>query len=131
LLHTTLLSASNHVKAIKEDARREAEVTLRKARAVAERRTALAEQMERDREAAERELARLRALAQEMQAGLAGFLTTTLEQLQIEPQDRAPEPPPSGGVHEVLAGALEDTVRREGGEVAPGGGGVSPAPTEL
>jgi cell division septum initiation protein DivIVA len=128
LLGTTLLSATSHAMTIREEARRDAELTLRKARAAAERRTALAEQVDRDRAAAERELERLRRLAQEMQAGLADFLTNTLEQLQTEPEDGAaePEPEPLGPLHDTLAGALEEALKQEGDELSSESGGVAP-----
>ena len=67
------MSATNHAIAIRESARREAELTLRKARAEAEKIKAGAE---RERDAAQRELLRLRRITEQMRSGLSAFLTS-------------------------------------------------------
>jgi cell division initiation protein len=125
LVGKTMLAATSHAMTVREEARKEAELTLRKAQAERERRTALAGQIERDRADAERELLRLRRLANEMQSGLASFLTQTLEQLQPEAEARSAESPPAGGVQEVLAGALEAALEQKGDEPRPWGGDVT------
>jgi len=81
LLAETLISATNHAMAIRESARREAELTLRKARAEAERLKAGAE---RERDAAQRELLRLRRITEQMRSGLSAFLTSKVEELRLE-----------------------------------------------
>jgi hypothetical protein len=130
LLNRSVASASAFAKAAREEARREAELTLRKARAAAAKQAALAHQIERDRATAERELERVRGLAQEMQAGLADFLTTRLEQLHPEPEAPAAEPAPAEGVQEALAGALAETFKQEDNELPAEGGGVSSMSTD-
>ena len=81
LLAKTLMSATNHAIAIRESARREAELTLRKARAEAEKIKAGAE---RERDAAQRELLRLRRITEQMRSGLSAFLTSKVEELRLE-----------------------------------------------
>jgi cell division septum initiation protein DivIVA len=81
LMAKTLISATNHAIAIRESARREAELTLRKARAEAEKLKAGAE---RERDAAQRELLRLRRITEQMRNGLSAFLTSKVEELRLE-----------------------------------------------
>jgi cell division septum initiation protein DivIVA len=81
LMAKTLISATNHAIAIRESARREAELTLRKARAEAEKLKAGAE---RERDAAQRELLRLRRITEQMRSGLSAFLTSKVEELRLE-----------------------------------------------
>jgi cell division septum initiation protein DivIVA len=81
LLAKTLIAATNHAVAIRESARREAELTLRKARAEAETLKAGAE---RERDAAQRELLRLRTITEQMRSGLSAFLTSKVEELRLE-----------------------------------------------
>lgn len=81
LLTRTMLSATSHAVAIRESARREGELALRKARAEAERVKAGAE---RKRDEAQREMMRLRRITEEMRSGLAAFLTTKVEELRSE-----------------------------------------------
>jgi DivIVA protein len=81
LLAKTLIAATNHAIAIRESARREAELTLRKARAEAEKLKAGAE---RERDAAQRELLRLRTITEQMKSGLSAFLTSKVEELRLE-----------------------------------------------
>jgi cell division septum initiation protein DivIVA len=103
-----LLNATSYATRVREDARREAEVVLHKARARADtmlngvereraratrereqaererdRATREREQAEREREQAERELVRLRSLTTETRARLSAFLTTALEHLRL------------------------------------------------
>ena len=86
LVAKTLVSATAHAVTIREDARRDAELTLRKARAEADRRKAAAE---RERDDAIRDLLRLRRLTEQMREGLSAFLTATVEELQLEDTNRA------------------------------------------
>jgi hypothetical protein len=81
LLVDTLLSATRHATAIRESARRDAELALRKARIEAAERRDTAE-LERDRAIAE--LLRLRQITQRMRSGLSTFLAATVEELRLE-----------------------------------------------
>jgi len=84
LLVDTLLSATGHATAIRESARRDAELALRKARIEAAERREAAE-AERDRAMAE--LLRLRQVTERMQSGLSTFLAATVEELRREGLD--------------------------------------------
>ena len=86
LLVKTLLSATSHATAIRESARQEAEVTLRKARVEAEELKAGAI---RERDDARRELMRLRRITEQMRSGLSAFLTEKVEELRLETEDEA------------------------------------------
>ena len=86
LLVKTLLSATSHATAIRESARQEAEVTLRKARIEAEELKAGAI---RERDDARRELMRLRRITEQMRSGLSAFLTEKVEELRLETEDEA------------------------------------------
>ena len=84
LVAKTLVAATGHATTIKENARREAEQLLTKVRGELDRRIEQAERVERERVQAERELVRLRHLAQEMQISLESFLTEALGQLAAD-----------------------------------------------
>lgn len=81
LMVDTLLLATRHAAAIRENARREAELTLRKARIEASDRKGTAE-LERDHAMAE--LIRLRRITERMRSGLSTFLASTVDELQRE-----------------------------------------------
>ena len=81
LVADTLLTATRHATAIRESARRDAELALRKASAEAAKRTSAAER-QRDRTMAE--LLRLRRITEQMRNGLSTFLTATVEELRQE-----------------------------------------------
>jgi cell division initiation protein len=103
LLVSTLVSATSHARAMRESARREAELILRKARAEAQKRNAA---VERATSNAERELLRLRQITEQMRRGLSGFLTAKLEELQIETEQEVPTAEPKV----ELEAALESVV---------------------
>jgi hypothetical protein len=113
----TLVSATSHAAAIRESARQDAELILRKARVEVERRRASA-----DRE--RRELLRLRRITEQMKRGLAGLLTAKLEELQLDIED---EMPPDAEQETELATALESRLEgdskraatSESGSLAP------------
>jgi len=108
LVIKTLISATSHATAIRESARREAELTLRKARAEAEKRKAGAE---RERDDARNELLRLRRITEQMRSGLSAFLTAQVEELRLETE----EEPASGqnqGLEAALGSALEGQTAR-------------------
>jgi cell division septum initiation protein DivIVA len=130
LLVKTLLSATNHAAAIRESARREAELTLRKARIEAERLKAGAE---RERDDASHELVRLRRITEQMRNGLSAFLTAKVEELQVETGEEAMPSRQENELEAALGSALEGrsaTELRSGAESAsPTAGGSEPRRT--
>ena len=84
LIAKTLVSATSYGTVIRENARREAELALHKARAEAERLKARAV---RERDDARRELLRLRRTTEQMRNGLSEFLTSKVEELEVEIDD--------------------------------------------
>jgi len=84
LIAKTLVSATSYGTVIRENARRDAELALRKARAEAERLKARAL---RERDDARRELLRLRRITEQMRNGLSEFLTAKVEELEVEIDD--------------------------------------------
>ena len=81
---TLFLSVTDYAEKVREGARRDADLALRKARARVDKLDAMARDLERtEREvvAARDELARVQALTEETRARLAAFLTTGLESL--------------------------------------------------
>jgi cell division septum initiation protein DivIVA len=122
LVSKTLLEASSHATTIREKAREEAELILRKASAELEDRAALTERAEREQADAERELLRLRQLAQEMQQGLAGFLTQTLAQLRPEARPATADQHPAAESEGALVSALEAALKQNDDEPRSGGG---------
>ena len=108
----TLRAATSHAIAIRESARREAELTLRKARAEAEKQKAA---VERERNDARDELLRLRQVTEEMRRGLTAFLTERVEELRLESEEDVPAPEEQE-LDQVLGSLVE-------------AGGTSPGPT--
>jgi cell division initiation protein len=104
LVTKTLLSATSHATAIRESARREAELTLRKARGKAEKRKAAAE---RERDDARRELLRLRRITEQMRTGLSSFLTAKVEELRLEETEEAPTSAQDAELDAALGTAIE------------------------
>jgi cell division septum initiation protein DivIVA len=113
LLVNTLVSATSHATAMRESARREAELILRKARAEARKRKAA---VERTRGDAERELLRLRQITEQMRRGLSVFLTEKLEELQLEVGANAPTPEPKAELETALESAVDARLK---GAAAP------------
>jgi cell division septum initiation protein DivIVA len=113
----TLVSATSHATAIRESARQDAELILRKARVEVERRKAAA-----DRE--RRELLRLRRITEQMKRGLAGLLTAKLEELQLDIEDEMPAAEEETELATALGSRLEGDSKRaptsESGSLAPG-----------
>jgi hypothetical protein len=95
----TLLVAATHAMRVREDARRDATLALKKARAQADE---MLGGLERRRAELEREVERLRQATDETRAVLAGFLSNALETLG--PGGDAP-------VDASLRDALESTLR--------------------
>jgi cell division septum initiation protein DivIVA len=118
LVSKTLLSATSHATAIRESARREAELTLRKARVESEKRKTGVEQ---ERDEARRELLRLRRITEQMRRGLSAFLTAKVEELQLEAEGGAPASGQKQELDAVLGSAIEAqaaTVAGTGSEPA-------------
>jgi hypothetical protein len=104
------LSATNYAEWVRENARRDAELALRKARARVARLERVArdlERTERELDRARRELADLQALADETRTKLSAFLTTGLEMLG---DDRPDESQNHGA--EPAVGELHETLQR-------------------
>jgi cell division septum initiation protein DivIVA len=100
----TLRSATSHATAIRESARREAELTLRKARAEAEKRKST---VERERDDARNELLRLRRVTEQMRMGLTAFLTEKVEELRLESEEDEPASDQGQELDVVLGSAVE------------------------
>jgi cell division septum initiation protein DivIVA len=105
LVTKTLISATSHATAIRESARREAELTLRKARAEAEKRMS---GVERERDDARNELLRLRRITEQMRRGLSEFLTAKVEELRLEGEEGVPSSGQSQELDAVLGSAVEE-----------------------
>ena len=119
LLVKTLLGATRHATAIRESARQEAELTLRKARVEAEKLKAGAV---RERDDARRELMRLRRVTEQMRSGLSAFLTGKVEELRLEIGDGGMPSGPEDDLEAALADVLEGrsaTEERSPPERAP------------
>jgi len=115
------LSATNYAQWVRENARHDAELALRKARARVDRLEATANELERtERELARRleELARLQLLTDETRTRLSTFLAAGLEALSSEGEpgqaDRAQ--PELGDLQETLHGRLAPTPEPPPGE---------------
>lgn len=108
----TLVSATTHAAAIRESARREAELMLRKARAEVERRKAAADQ-ERQ------ELMRLCRITEQTKRGLAGLLTAKLEELGLDVEDELPLPEHETELAAALESGLEDKLQRAATSESP------------
>jgi len=103
LLARTLVSATSQATAIRESARREAELALRKARVEAERLKAGAA---RERDEARRETIRLRRVTEQMRSGLSAFLTEKVEELRVE-AERATDSRERDDLETVLSSEVE------------------------
>ena len=116
LFVSTLVSANSHAIAIRESARRDAELLLRKARAEAQKRNAAAQRrnaaVERARDDAERELLRLRRITEQMRSGLSGFLTAQLEELQHEAEQESRTAQPNAELETALDRAVGAQLKR-------------------
>ena len=108
------LSATKYLEWIRENARRDAELALRKARARAEKFDKTARELERtelELARAQKELARLQALTEETRARLSAFLKAGLQVLDSEPaaiQKDIPAPE-LGDLQETLQEQLAST----------------------
>jgi hypothetical protein len=109
----TLRSAMSHATAIRESARREAELTLRKARAEAEKRKT---GVERERDDARNELLRLRRITEQMRRGLSEFLTAKVEELRLESEE-APVSGQGQQLDAVLGRAAEAQAKPVSGSI--------------
>lgn len=108
------LSATKYADWVRENARRDAELALRKARARAEKLYALEHERERTEHEVARlreELARLQALTDETRARLSAFLTAGLEALSADTEvTHGDDPEPEiGDLQETLKEQLTST----------------------
>lgn len=104
----TFLAITNYASKIREEARREADLMLRKVHVEIRSRLARAE---RERVQVERELLQLRRITNETRAGLSSFLTTALDRLQLQEGEDAHATSKTTDVPEALHAKLEDMVR--------------------
>lgn len=117
------LSATNYAEWVRENARREAELALRKARAKAETLGAVTREQERaERELArlQDELARLRALTDETRTRLSAVVTAGLEVLDSgvgAGQEEGPRPE-SGDLQDILQRRLGATFESASARLA-------------
>jgi cell division initiation protein len=102
--------ATNYAESIRESARRDAEVTLRKARARAEK---MLGDLESERKRAERELLRLQALTTETRKRLSAFTTSALQVLNAEVEEARGDAstPPGDDMQGTLETKLTSTTR--------------------
>jgi cell division septum initiation protein DivIVA len=119
VLNKSLLAASTQAMSIREEARREAALVLRKARAKAAKHAKRSERVEREQAAAEQELQRVRALTREIHKGLASLLTETLEHLGSGEAHIGKPSPPSVGDQAGLLGTLDAALKGEEDELGP------------
>lgn len=114
------LSAANYAQWVRESARRDAELALRKARAKVQQLEATAAALElTERELARRqeELARLEVLTEETRTQLSAFLAASLEALSIEGEpEQAGGMQPAGDLQETLHGRLPSAPGPQLGE---------------
>ena len=108
LLVSTLVSATSHARAMRESARRDAELILRKARSEARKRNAA---LDRARSEAERELLRLRRITEQTRRGLSGFLTAKLDELQLETKQDVPTAEPKVELEAALESVVEARLK--------------------
>lgn len=104
------LSVTKYVEWVRENARRDAELALRKARAKVDKLDRTARELERtERELVRRqdELARLQALTDETRARLSAFLTAGLQALNTEVEPGQEDNP------KLALGDLQDTLHRQ------------------
>ena len=100
-------SVTRYAEWVRENARRESELALRKARTRVDklnRTTSELERTESQLAGMQDELARLQALSDETRARLSGFLTAALQALRIEPEDEGDET-------SSARGDLQDTLQ--------------------
>ena len=110
------LSVTHYAEWVRENARRDAELALRKARARAEKLGDVEERLgevERERERAERELLRLEALTSETRAQLSALIASSLHALGDDGKTERGDGP------EPAHGDLEETLRHELASVSP------------
>lgn len=120
LLNKKLLLATTYAARVTEQARRDAQIALRKARA---RAGEVLGDIERERSRAERELLRLHRVTDETRAILSGFLTTALEQLRVGADDGAGRSTSAAETDQALRDVLESELRKEATPAPP------PSPT--
>jgi hypothetical protein len=102
--------ATRHAAAIRENARRDAELTLRKARIEAAERKGTAEL---DRDHALAELLRLRRITERMRSSLSTFLASTVDELRREGVEEEQVSNQTTALEAALATVVESSRRTE------------------
>jgi cell division septum initiation protein DivIVA len=110
LIADTLSLATRHAAAIRENARRDAELTLRKARIEAAERKGTAE-LDRDHTLAE--LLRLRRITERMRSSLSTFLASTVDELRREGVEGEQVSNQTTALEAALATVVESSRRTE------------------
>ena len=111
LLDKKLQLATAYAARLTEEARRDGQIALRKARARADE---ILGDIERKRSRAERELLRLHQVTAETRASLSGFLTTALERLRVGLDDGARPSAYSAEAEEALRDVLQRKLQTDG-----------------
>ena len=111
LLDKKLQLATAYAARLTEEARRDGQIALRKARARADE---ILGDIERKRSRAERELLRLHQVTAETRASLSGFLTTALERLRVGLDDGAGPSASSAEAEEALRDVLQRKLQTDG-----------------
>jgi cell division septum initiation protein DivIVA len=110
LLDKKLQLATTYAARLTEEARRDGQIALRKARARADE---ILGDIERKRSRAERELLRLHQVTAETRASLSGFLTTALERLRVGPDGGAGPSASSAEAEEALRDVLQRKLQAD------------------
>ena len=116
LLDKKLQLATTYAARLTEEARRDGQIALRKARARADE---ILGDIERKRSRAERELLRLHQVTAETRASLSGFLTTALERLRVGLDDGAGPSASSAEAEEALRDVLQRKLQTDGLTAGP------------
>ena len=118
------VSVTRYAEWVRENARRDSELALRKARIRVDKLNRTASklaQTESEFARVQDELARLRALTEETRRGLSGFLVAGLQALDSKPEDEADESSPARG-------DLQDTLHERVTSASPP---MPTSPTEV
>lgn len=111
LLDKKLQLATTYASRLTEEARRDGQIALRKARARADE---ILGDIERKRSRAECELLRLHQVTAETRASLSGFLTTALERLRVGLDDEAGPSASAAEADEALRDVLQRKLQTDG-----------------
>ena len=113
----TLLAAMGFASQIRDDARREADMILRKASSRALERATV---VQREHDDLEREVARLRRIADETNKGLSTLLVSTLGQLKLQSETDPRSSEPGTEFQEAMESSLHRATHDGPDSTAPG-----------